>query len=938
MSLSSVSIRRPVLAIVMSIVLVIFGAVSFNYLGVREFPAVDPAVVSVSTSYPGANAQVIESQITTPLEEEINSVPGIRTLTSVSRDGRSTITAEFHLGIDLETAANDIRDKVSGASDELPPDADPPGVSKADADSSPIVFLGVESARRSLLELTQIADTVIKSKLETIPGVSQVDIWGEREYAMRLWMDPQRLAAYGLTPLDIRNALDEANVELPSGRVEGEFVELTVRTMSRLATVEDFNNLVIKRLGDNLVRFRDVGHAELGAVNERTLLRTNGVPMVGVVLRPQPGANFIAIVDEFDRRVEQLRREIPEDIRVEVGFDVSSYIRDSVSEVQETIFIAICLVVFIIFFFLREWRSTFIPVIVIPISLIGTFFVMYVAGFSINVLTMLGLVLAIGIVVDDAIVVLENIYAKIEAGMSPIEAGIVGVKEIFLAVVATTVALAVVFMPILFLGGLTGRLFREFGVVLAGSVLISAFIALTLTPMLSARLLRRGAHDSWLYRGTEPFFVGMARGYRSTLAGFLRARWLAIPVLVAMLAIAGYYLVNLPRELAPMEDRGSLRVQVTAPEGTSYDSMADLMARLDEATRRAVPEAFSVVTITSPGYGSASSVNSGSVRARLVPATERARSQEEIAAALTRELRGFSQARIVVMQEPTIGGRRSGLPVQFVIQARTLEQLQAVVPGFLEEVQANPAFTFADIDLKFTKPELEIEIDRNRAQVLGISVLEVAQTLQSAFSGQRFGYFIMDGKQHEVIGQLDRRYRSRTMDLRQINVRSASGEPVPLDNLIRVSESSSPPMLYRYDRYTAATISAQLADGKTIADGIAEMRAIADRRLDETYFTALAGDSKEFEESSSSLAFVFVFALVLVYLVLAAQFESFRDPFVIMLTVPLALGGALLALGLFGHTLNIFSQIGLIMLIGLVTKNGILIVEFANQRKASGLS
>ncbi len=938
MSLSSVSIHRPVLAIVMSIVLVIFGLVSFNFLGVREFPAVDPAVVSVSTSYPGANAQVIESQITTPLEEEINSVPGIRTLTSVSRDGRSTITVEFQLGIDLETAANDVRDKVSGAVGELPPDAEPPRVAKADADSVPVVFLGVESARRDLLDLSQFADTVVKAKLETIPGVSEVDIWGEREYAMRLWMEPQRLAAYGLTPLDIRNALNQANVELPSGRVEGGLIELTVRTMSRLSTVEDFNDLVIKRLGDNLVRFRDVGYAELGAVNERTLLRTNGVPMVGVVLRPQPGANFISIVDEFNRRVEQLKRELPDDIEVAIGFDVSSYIRDSVSELQETIFIAVMLVVLVIFFFLREWRSTFIPVIVIPISLVGTFFVMYIAGFSINVLTMLGLVLAIGIVVDDAIVVLENIYTKIEAGMAPIEAGIVGVREIFLAVVATTVALAVVFMPLLFLGGLTGRLFREFGVVLAGSVIISAFVALTLTPMLSVRLLKRGAHNSWLYRTTEPFFVGMARGYRGTLAAFLRARWLAIPVLVGMLAIAGYYLTRLPRELAPMEDRGSFRVQVTAPEGTSYESMAELMTRVDETTRHAVPEAFSVVTITSPGFGSASSVNSGSVRVRLVPAAERARAQGEIVAALTRELAGFSEGRIVVIQDPTIGGRRSGLPVQFVIQARTLEQLQAAIPGFLEEVEENPVFTFADVDLKFTKPELAIEIDRNRVQVLGVSVLEVAQTLQSALSGQRFGYFIMDGKQHEIIGQLDRRYRSQTIDLRQINVRSASGQPVPLDNVIRVSESSSPPTLYRYDRYAAATISAQLAPGKTIADGIAEMRAIAQRRLDDTYFTALAGDSKEFEESSSSLAFVFVFALVLVYLVLAAQFESFRDPFVIMLTVPLALGGALFALGLFGQTLNIFSQIGLIMLIGLVTKNGILIVEFANQRKASGLN
>ncbi|BET66250.1 efflux RND transporter permease subunit [Opitutales bacterium ASA1] len=937
MSLSSISIRRPVLAIVMSTVLVIFGAVSFTRLGVREFPSVDPTVVSVSTGYPGANAFVIESQITIPIEESVNSVPGIRTVTSVSNEGRSTITIEFQLGVDLETAANDVRDKVAGTIGQLPPDVDPPRVAKADADSVPIVFLGVRSSRRDLLELSQFAENSIKPRLETIPGVSEVDIWGQRQYSMRLWMDPQRLAAYDLTPLDVRNALTQANVELPSGRVEGGLVELTVRTMSRLETVEDFNSLVVKRVGDALVRFRDVGYAELAALNDRTLLRTDGVPMVGVVLRPQPGANFIAIVDDFNERVELLRRELPEDITVSLGFDVSSYIRDSVSEVQQTIFLALGLVVAIIFLFLREWRSTFIPVVVIPIALVTTFFVMWLAGFSINVLTMLALVLAIGLVVDDAIVVLENIYAKIEAGMSPVEAGITGVREIFLAVIATTVALAAVFLPILFLGGLTGRLFREFGVVLAGAVVISSFVALTLTPMLSTRLLRHGAHDSWFYRRTEPFFVGMARAYASSLKAFMRVRWLAVPAVLGMVAAAVFLFRELPKELVPLEDRGALRIQVTAPEGTSYEYMADLMTRMDEVTRELVPEAQSVVTVTAPGFGSASSVNSGFVRLLLVPKTERTRTQAEIAADLSRALGRFSEGRVVVIQEPTIGGRRGGLPVQFVVQARTLEELQAAIPRFLQEAQSSPTFTFADVDLKFTKPELSIEIDRDRAQVLGISVLSVAQTLQSALSGQRFGYFIMDGKQYQVVGQLDRRFRSQSIDLKQIYVRSASGQSVPLDNLIRVSESSSPPRLFRYDRFAAATVSAQLAPGFTIGDGIAEMRAIADRVLDDKYFTALAGDSKEFEESSSSLLFIFLFALVLVYLVLAAQFESFRDPFIIMLTVPLALGGALVALVLAGETLNIFSQIGLIMLIGLVTKNGILIVEFANQRKVAGL-
>ncbi len=936
MSLSSVSIRRPVLAIVMSLLLVIFGAVSTSFLGVREFPSVDPAIVSVSTNYPGANAQVIESQITTPLEEEINSVAGIRALTSVSTDGRSTITAEFELGVDLEVAANDVRDKVAGAVGQLPPEADPPRVAKADADSQPIVFLGVESGRRNLLDLTDLADNLVKVRLQTIPGVSEVDIWGAKEYAMRLWMDPGRLAAYQLTPLDVRRALTGANVELPSGRIEGELVELTVRTLSRISTPEEFDALVIKRNGDQLVSFRDVGYAELGALNERTVLKRDGVPMVGVVLRPQPGANYIAIVDEFRNRVEQLRRELPSDIRIDVGFDVSTYIRESLAEVRQTIFLALGLVVLIIFLFLREWRSTFIPAIVIPISLTATFFVMYLAGFSINVLTMLALVLAIGLVVDDAIVVLENIYAKIEGGMDAVEAGITGTREIFLAVIATTAALTAVFLPILFLGGVTGRLFREFGVVLASAVIFSSFVALTLTPMLSSRLLRHGAHDSWFYRRTEPFYTGLSRGYRRLLGGFLRARWLAIPVLLGASALIVLLFGQLPKEVAPLEDRSSLRVQVSAPEGVTYEYMTAYMDRVDATVREAVPEAEAVITVTSPGFGTLG-VNSGFVNLLLVPQADRERTQQEIARALGARLSQLSEGRAVVIQPATIGGGRGGLPVQYVIQARTIERLQAVLPRFLEEAQRDPAFSFVDVNLKFNKPELTIDIDRSRAQVLGLSVLDVAQTLQAALSGQRFGYFIHEGRQYEVIGQLERPYRRETIDLRQINIGTTDGEPIPLDNLIRVSETSSPPTLYRYDRYASATISAQLTDGRTLGEGIDAMDAIADRVLDETFSRALAGESREFRESASSLLFTFAFALVLVYLVLAAQFESFRDPFVIMLTVPLALVGALVALALAGETLNIFSQIGLIMLIGLVTKNGILIVEFANQRKAAGL-
>ncbi len=938
MSLSSVSIRRPVLATVMSVVLVIFGLVGYTFLGVREFPAADPAVVSVSTSYPGANARVIETQITTPLEEKANAVAGIRNLTSISRDGRSTITIEFEPGVDLEAAANDVRDKIASAVSLLPPDAEPPQVAKADADSSPIVFLGVRSSLRNLLELTALADNIFKARLQTIPGVSEIDIWGEKEYAMRLWIDPVRLAAHGLTPLDVRQALERGNLELPSGRIDGDLVELTVRTLSRLSTPEEFERLIIQQTGGILVRFGDIGRAELGALNERTVLKRDGVPMVGVVLRPQPGANHIAILDECRLRVEQIKPELPADVDVIYGFDTTEFIRGSIKEVQETILLALALVVGIIFLFLREWRSTFIPIIVIPISLVASFFIMYLAGFSVNVLTLLALVLAIGLVVDDAIVVLENIYAKIEQGMNPLEAGIVGTREIFFAVIATTVSLAAVFMPLLFLGGLTGKLFREFGVVLAGAVVVSAFVALTLTPMLSTRLIKAGSHNGWFYRRTEPFFQRLSGWYRASLNGFLRARWLAFVVLAGSGGLAWWMFRELPSELSPLEDRSSLRISVSAPEGTNFETMGAFMDRLDAVLQREVPEISSITTITSPGFGGASTVNSGFARINLVPPEQRERSQAEIAVSLRRTLARMPGARIAVQQEPTIGDRRSGAPVQFVIQARNLEELERVLPTFLDRAGAHPTLTAVDVNLRFNKPELRVEIDRNRAQSLGVSVRDIAQTLQLALGEQRYGYFILDDEQFQVIGQLQRGDRSQPSNLREIHVRSASGDMIPLDNLITVAESTSPPTLYRFNRYAAATVSADLAPGRTVGDGIAAMREIAREVLDERFTTDLAGQSRDFADSSASLAFVFLFALVLVYLVLAAQFESFRDPFIIMLAVPLAISGALAALRLGGYTLNIFSQIGLVMLIGLVTKNGILIVEFANQRKANGLS
>jgi multidrug efflux pump len=937
-SLSSISIKRPVLAIVMSIVILLFGGIGISLLGVREYPSVDPPVINVSTSYVGANADVILAQITEPLEEQINGIQGIKSLTSTSADGRSNITVEFEVGADLEAAANDVRDKVSGAQRSLPPDADPPVVSKADADSQPIVGVNVKSDSRSLLELSEIADNVFKERLQTIPGVSRVQIWGEKEYAIRLRMDPLKMASYGITPMDVLNKIQSENVELPSGRIEGQSIELSVRTKSRLSSPQEFGDLIIKESESNLVRFKDIGTTELSALNEKTLLRRNGVPMVAVVLVPLPGSNNIEIADEFYKRLEFIKKDLPADVGVEVGFDGTSYIRQSISEVQETIITAFILVVAIIFLFLRDWRTTFIPVVTIPISLVGVFFIMYVMDFSINVLTLLGIVLSIGLVVDDAIVVLENIYARIEKGEKPLEAAAKGSEEIFFAVLATTIALAAVFLPVIFLTGTTGRLFREFGIVVAGAVIISSFVALTMTPMLSARMLKLRVKQNAFYTFTEPFYVWLTTGYELALGKFMRVRWISFPIIAGM-GLGIYWLFsNIPTELVPMEDRSEMRINMTGPEGATFSFMDQVISDLNNQLKKDIPaeELSGLTSITSPGWGT-SNTNSGFIRVFLTDASQRTRSQQEIFTQVNSALKGVTAVRAFAQQPASIGDRRGGLPVQYVIQAPTLEKLKAVIPKFMEKTAQNPAFIFSDINLKFTKPELEIEIDRERARNMGVSVQEIARTLQLSYSGQRFAYFIRGGKQYQVIGEMRLQDRNEPINLRMLYVRGDNGQLIQLDNLVRVVEKSTPPQLYRFNRFVSATVSANLADGVTIGQGLEEMDKIAAEVLDDSYATDVTGPSKEFRESSNSLLFAFVFALILIYLVLSAQFESFTDPLTIMFTVPLAIFGALATLWVFDFTLNIFSQIGIIMLIGLVTKNGILIVEFANQRKEQGL-
>ena len=940
MSLASTSIDRPVLAIVMSLTIIIFGVIAFNFLGVREYPAVDPPIIDVQTNYVGANAEIIETQVTEPLEAQINSISGIRNLISTSLDGRSSISVEFGLDTDLEAAANDVRDRVSRALYSLPEDIEPPVVSKRDANSFPIVMMSVNSGQRSLLELTAYAENVLKERFQTIDGVSQVMVWGAKRYAIKLLMEPSKMAAFNLTPLDVLSAVNRENVELPSGRVEGNFTELTVRTIGRLNSPQQFNDLIIKEEGDVIVRFRDIGSAEFAPENERTLLKFNGVPMVLVVLNAQPGSNALDITNEFYRRIEIFRKDIPADIDVQVPVDSTRFIRSSISEVQQTIFIAFILVVSIIFLFLRDPRTTIIPVLTIPISLIGAFFIMYVFDFSINVLTLLGIVLAIGLVVDDTIVVLENIYTKIEKGMDPVKAGLKGTQEIFFAVIATTVSLVAVFMPVIFLEGLTGRLFREFGIVVAGAVVISSFVALSLTPMLSTKLLKKREKKQWIYYTTEPLFIGLNNLYNKSLENFMRYRWIFIPIVLLSGLFIYLTFSNLQSELAPKEDRSSFRVFAQAQEGATFDYMESYVNDITDTVLSMLKpeELIGVGSLTSPGFGTGG-VNTAFLFGQLTDKSTRTTTQSQIAGRLQPAVMTNTKARgFVIEPESIVSEGISGQPVQYVLLAPNLEELKEVLPEFEERARDHPILTFPRIDLKFNKPELRIEIDREKARAMGISVRDIAQTLQLAVSGRRFGYFIMDGKQYQVIGQVGREDRNDPFDLASIYVRNGRGELVQMDNLVNMTEQSSPPTLYRFNRFTSATISAGTAPGYTVGDGITAMNEIAEEVLNDRFATALSGTSQEFMESSNSLYFAFAFALILIYMVLSAQFESFIDPLIIMFTVPLAIAGALVSLWYFGQTLNIFSQIGIIMLIGLVTKNGILIVEFANQRKAQGMN
>jgi len=940
MNISELSLRRPVLAIVLNIVIVVFGVIGFNFLGVRDYPAIDPPNINVRTSYGGANPDIIETQITEPLEKAINGIAGIKNITSSSSSGSSNINVEFDLSIDLEAAANDVRDKVSQATRSLPTDLEaPPVVSKADASSDAIISMTVLSNTRNQLQITEWANNVLVERIQTIPGVSGIQIWGEKRYAMRIWFNPQKLTAYALTPQDVQLALQRENVELPSGKISGNATELTVRTFGRLNTEEEFNDIIVKTVNGSDIRLSDIGEAVLGPENEETVLKESGIPMIALAIVPQPGSNYVAISNEFYKRFEQIKKEMPEDISLNIALDQTKFIKRSISEVEETLIIAIVLVVLIIYLFFRDWLIAIRPLIDIPVALIGAFFIMYLCGFTINVLTLLAIVLATGLVVDDGIVVTENIYKKMEQGMDKWRAAREGSKEIYFAVIATSITLACVFLPIIFLQGFVGRLFREFGIVVAGAVLISAFVSLTLTPVLAVKLTRKNIHKhSWFYNKTEPFFRWMEDAYKNALTRFMKVRWMAFVITAVCAAAIVYIGKEIPSELAPMEDRSQFRLQVTAPEGTSFDAMDKYIDRLNNLMLDSVPEKEIVLSVTSPGFMGTGSANSGFVRVTLVDPDQRERSQKEIVEMINRNLPRYNEGRAFAIEEQTISvNRRGGQPVQFVIQNNDFNKLTQVLPRFLEEANRNPVFQGVDADLKFNKPELRINVDRIKANQMGVRVEDVSQTLQLALSNRRFGYFTKEGKQYQVMGQVARSDRDDPTDLKGLYVRNANGEMISLDNLVTMEEATTPSTIYHFNRYKSATISAGLAPGKTIGDGIAAMQSIADNLLDETFATQLSGNSRDYAESSSNTNFALLLALGLIFLILAAQFESFIDPLIIMMTVPLAIAGALLSLKLFGHTLNIFSQIGMIMLIGIVTKNGILIVEFANQNREKGM-
>ena len=937
MKIADISIRRPVLATVMSLVIVLFGAISIFRLPVREYPDVDPPIVSVTTIYPGANPRVVETEVTERLEEQINGIAGIRTLVSQSREQVSTITVEFTLDRDVDVAAQDVRDRVLRARNVLPNDIDEPIIAKQDSDAGANIWIGLSSDRYSQLELTDYADRVLKERLQTIPGVASVIIGGARKYAMRIWIDAEKLASYQLTVADVADALKGENVDIPSGRIESKNREFTVRTAGEMTSPEEFNAMIIANKGSQPIRIRDVGYAELGAEDDRSLVRFNGEPAVGLGIVKQSKSNAVDVARLVRQEVERIRPTLLAGVNMVVAFDSSKFIEESIKDVKTTLFQAAVLVVLVIFLFLRTLRGTLIPAVTIPVSLVGTFMVLYALDYTINIITLLGLTLSIGLVVDDAIVVLENIYRRIEHGDPPMRAAFEGMNEIGFAVIATSVALVAVFVPLAFLTGTTGRLFKEFGVTLAAAVIISTFVALTLSPMMCSRILRRSVRHGRLYTKLENGFNALARFYGRLVASAVHHRKVVLILSLAWIALAGMMFKLLQREFIPSEDRGAILVFAQAPEGATMQ-YTDRYMRQAEKIMMSQPEVEKLFSVVALGLNAPGEVSSGAMFAMLKDRDSRKRSSQEIVQGLFPQMMSIPGMLAFPLNPPALGQSFLSQPVEFVIEGPTLPELAKANDAILTEARAIPGLINVDSNLKLNKPELQVDIDRNRASDLGVSVREIATTLQILLGGQHLSDFKRGAKQYEVKVQLRGLDRATPRDLERLYVRGSNDKLVQLSSVVNVRETVAPRQLNHFQRQRSATITGSVVPGFSLGAILDQLQAIANKHLPPGFSTALSGQSREFKESGSALYFAFILAILVIYLTLAGQFESFIHPLTILFTVPLAVTGALVALFVTRDSLNLFSEIGIVMLTGLVTKNAILIVEFANQLRAQGRS
>ncbi|MBL8428584.1 MAG: efflux RND transporter permease subunit [Dechloromonas sp.] len=932
MKISDICIKRPVFATVLSLVLMLLGIVSYTRLPVREYPKIDEPVVTVNTNYRGASAEIIESQVTKPLEDSLAGIEGVEVITSISRAESSQISVRFKLERAPDSAASDVRDRVSRVRNKLPLAVDEPVIAKVEADANPVIWIAFSSDKHSALEVTDVATRIVKPRLQTLPGAADVRVFGDRKFAMRIWLDKQRLAAYQLTPADVEDALRKQNVEVPAGRIESREREFSVVANTDLKTTEEFGAVVVKTVNGYPVRISDLGRVALGAAEERSAVRFKGRSAVALGIIKQATANPLELSKAMRAELPKITSELPEGMSANLSYDSSVFIDRSIESVFKTIAEAILLVLAIIFFFLRNLRATLIPLVTIPVSLVGAFGIMLALGFTINTLTLLALVLAIGLVVDDAIVVLENIYRHIEEGMPRMQAALQGSKEIGFAVVAMTLTLAAVYAPVAFMTGRTGKLFIEFALTLAGAVLVSGFVALTLSPMMCSVLLKHEEKHGKAFMFVEGFLNRLNSGYKSVLTAALDHRWIVFVGFVVVAASCGVLLKELKSELAPVEDRGIIFGMFLGPEGATLDYTEKYARQIEGIYSQTKDAERYFVVAGNP------TVSQGISILGLTDWNDRTRRSPEIAKELFPKFAGIPGVMAFPITPPSLGQSPRERPVNFVIvTSAPYAELQKVTGQILAEVAKNPSLNNVDTDLKLNKPELSVDVRRDKAADMGVPVETIGRALETFLGGRQVTRFKRDGEQYDVIVQVAEAERRNPDDIRDIYVRGRDGSMISLENLVDVRETISPRELNHFGQRRAVTITANLAPGYTLGEALTFLDGVANQTLKPGYAADYNGQSREFRQSSSSLAFTFGLALAFIYLVLAAQFESFRDPFIIMLTVPLSMAGALLALWLAGGTLNVYSQIGLVTLVGLITKHGILIVEFANQLQEKGI-